>query len=473
MSGSSRNSVHWQATAALALATALASLGSSSMNIALPRLASDFHAGLPELQWAVLAYLLPGTALILIIGRLGDSFGTRRVLLLGLWLYVLGAVASALAPGLGWLLAARAVQGSGAAAMLALSLALAADSSSGGSGGRSMGLLASSSALGTALGPALGGLLLDGPGWRAVFALLALLALGTALLSLRALAPDPQLDRPALRAADLPPALLLSAGLTALMLALSFSRGSLSPAVGALLLAALVCAGLFYLLQRGSLRPLLAPELLQAGGMRSSLWQSLLVSAVLMASLVVGPFYLSEGLGLSSAISGLLLAAGPLVVMLSGPLAGAMTERFGPRCTAALGLAGLALAALLFALLPLALGLGGWLLPLTVLTFSYALFQTGNNTAVMAKAGTQLRAAAAAMLNLSRNLGLAAGTAVFTLLYSLASETAAGDAAAASSHGLHMVFAPAALLLLLALGGGLGQRPCRRAARPEADALLA
>src|ERR1043165_2304299 len=108
--------------ASLALCTLLPSLAISSANVALPVLATDLHAGFAEVQWVVLAYLLATTSLIVGAGRLGDLVGRRRLLLAGIALFTASSAACALAPSLPLLIAARALQGAGAAAMMALTM---------------------------------------------------------------------------------------------------------------------------------------------------------------------------------------------------------------------------------------------------------------------------------------------------------------------------------------------------------------
>ncbi|ERO60822.1 hypothetical protein P308_11680 [Pseudomonas piscis] len=136
------------ALASLALAMLMPSLDTSIANAGLPQLAQAFDASFQQVQWVVLAYLLTITILIASAGRLGDLLGRRRVLLGGIMLFCLGSLGCGLAPGLHGLLAARAVQGVGAAAMLAQPLALVSDSLPKGRTGSAMGLLGTLSAWG-------------------------------------------------------------------------------------------------------------------------------------------------------------------------------------------------------------------------------------------------------------------------------------------------------------------------------------
>ncbi|WP_036315871.1 MFS transporter, partial [Microbacterium sp. B24] len=171
-----------RAVAGLALAILTASVGTSAANVALPALVTAFTATPGQVQWVVVAYLLAVTSISVTAGSAGDRWGRRRVLLAGISIFTVGAVAGALAPSLVTLVIARGVQGVGAAVMTALPLALARDLVADGRTGRIMGLLGTTSAVGTALGPALGGALIGWGGWTAPFWMMALL--GAAALPL-------------------------------------------------------------------------------------------------------------------------------------------------------------------------------------------------------------------------------------------------------------------------------------------------
>ena len=137
-----------------------------------------------------LAYLLATTTLIVSVGRLGDIIGRRRLLLIGLVLFTIASVLCGVAPALWLLIAARAVQGLGAAIMMALSLAFVGETVPKEKTGSAMGLLGTMSAIGTALGPSLGGVLIAGLGWRAIFLVNVPLAVTALLLSHRFLPAD-------------------------------------------------------------------------------------------------------------------------------------------------------------------------------------------------------------------------------------------------------------------------------------------
>ena len=153
-------SVRW-ALASLSLSMLLSSLGTSIANVGLPTLAQVFNATFQDAQWIVLAYLLAITTLIVSVGRFGDLTGRRRLLLTGIGLFTLASALCGLAPTLWMLIGARALQGLGAAIMMALTMAFVGETVTNAKTGSAMGLLGTMSAIGTAMGPSLGGLLID------------------------------------------------------------------------------------------------------------------------------------------------------------------------------------------------------------------------------------------------------------------------------------------------------------------------
>ncbi len=433
----------WALTS-LALSMLMPSLDTSIANAGLPILAAAFDATFQQVQWIVLAYLLAITTLIVSVGRLGDGFGRRRLLLTGIGIFTSASLACALAPGLAWLIGARAVQGVGAAIMFALTMALVADAVPKARAGSAMGLLATMSATGTTLGPSLGGLLMAHVGWQAIFLLNVPLGLLNAWLVYRYLPADrPTGPRVAF---DYPGSAVLVLTLAAYALAMTLDGFTLP-----LLLASLGGAGLFLVVEKRAKAPLIRLALFSDRRLSSSLALTLLVTTVMMTTLVVGPFYLSRGLGLSSAVVGLALSVGPLLSAFGGVPAGRLVDRFGARRIVPGALLAMACGCGLLALLPMSLGLAGYLLSIALVAVSYALFQAANNTGLMAGVGQDQRGVVSAMLGLARNLGLITGAAVMGAVFALAAGDPTQAPASAIASGLHITFGVAVALMLMAL----------------------
>ena len=455
--------IRW-ALASLSLSILLSSLGTSIANVGLPTLAQVFNASFQHVQWVVLAYLLAITTLIVSAGRLGDIVGRRRLLLAGIALFTLASVLCGMAPTLWPLVAARALQGLGAALMMALTMAFVGETVPKERTGSAMGLLGTMSAVGTALGPSLGGVLIAWLGWRAIFFVNLPLGIVAFVLAYRYLPPDRGERKAEAGGFDRLGTLLLALALTAYALAMTLHPGGGRsgfglPNIGLLLLAA-AGGGLFVFVESKAASPLIRLAMFRDRALSASLATSALVATVMMATLVVGPFYLARALGLEAAVVGLVLAAGPCVVALTGVPAGRIADRFGAQRMTVAGLTAMAAGCFVLFMLSTALGIPGYLAPIVVITVGYALFQTANNTAVMKDIRPDQRGVISGMLNLSRNLGLVTGASVMGAVFAFAAAT--GDVATAQPEavagGMQITFAVAGMLILLALGISLGSR---------------
>jgi EmrB/QacA subfamily drug resistance transporter len=425
-------------------------------------------------QWIVLAYLLASTTLIVSVGRLGDLFGRRRLLLAGISLFIAASALCGVAPALWLLLCARAVQGLAAAVMMALTLALVSETVPKAQTGRAMGLLGTMSAIGTALGPSLGGVLIHWFGWRAIFFANVPLALLTLLLARRYLPLDQgssKAERPRL---DHLGTLLLALTLAAYALAMTIGRQrGFGPLNIALLLFACCGGAAFVFAERRVSAPLVQLAMFRDGALRASLAMSAFVSTVMMATLVVGPFYLARGLGLEPLDIGLVLSAGPLVAALTGLPAGRITDRFGARRATIVGLVAMVAACCLLSAVQLTLGIVSYLAPIAVMAVGYALFLTANNTQVMAEVLPDRRGVVSGLLSLSRNLGLITGASLMGAVFARASATsditqARPEAVVA---GMRVTFLVAAVLVLATLAIAVRERFSRtpRSVTPTAS----
>lgn len=382
-------------TVTLALSMLLASLGTSIANIALPELAAAFPAPFAQVQAVVVAYLAALTLSVVSAGRLSDRYGAKNILVAGLALFASASLLCALAPNLWLLIAARALQGIGAAFLMTLAMTLMRQTASAARIGRAMGLLGTVSALGTALGPTLGGLLIPLAGWRAVFWVLVPLAVLALILAVSLLPNGSQRKSP----------------------------------------------------QPSRLWSVINRELLP------NLLINLLVAAVMMTTLVVGPFYLGAALSLTATQVGLVMSVGPLISIVSGVPSGHLVDAWGSRRVLVMGLLLLAAGSGLLALLPNAIGITGYVLAIIVLTPGYQLFQAANNTAAFAQTPSQQQGTVSGLLGLSRNLGLIVGASAMGAVFAAAVGTDAFAFAPASAiaAGMRQTFLLAGMLMLAAL----------------------
>jgi EmrB/QacA subfamily drug resistance transporter len=319
------------------LASSLSFVEGSVLNVALPAIRASYGAGAAEVQWVVNAYLLPLSALLLLGGALGDHFGRKRLLVSGTGLFAIASLWCALAPSLPMLLAARGLQGVGAALLLPNSLALLNNAFQGERRGRAVGIWAAAGAAAAAVAPLIGGWLVASVGWPAIFYINLPIAAGAILLALKFVAESRE---PGGGRTDYAGALLATAGLGGLTYALTlwsadarFTERSLI-ALG----AGVVLTGAFLLveLRRGNraMMPLgMFGELCFSG---LNLLTFLLYGAFGAAMLLI-PFVLIEGGGYSPVQAGLALLPLPILMASLSPLMGGLAARIGPRLPLTVG----------------------------------------------------------------------------------------------------------------------------------------
>lgn len=203
--------------AVVCISTFMLLLDTTVVNLALADLQSSLHASLGQLQWVVDAYLLTLGTFLLLAGAAGDRYGQTRLFRAGLVVFTLGSLACSLAPSVGMLIAARAVQGIGGALLLGIGLPMLRRTFTGAELNRAVGLFGASIGLATAIGPLVGGGLTDMFGWRAIFVINVPIGIACLILALIRLAGS----RAGVKAPlDIPGAILLGLSLAALIFGL-------------------------------------------------------------------------------------------------------------------------------------------------------------------------------------------------------------------------------------------------------------
>jgi EmrB/QacA subfamily drug resistance transporter len=313
------------------LASSLAFVDGSVVNVALPAIGRALSADPDALQWTVNAYLLPLSAMLLLGGAAGDRFGRRTLLLSGTILFAAASLACALAPHLGLLLAARFLQGVGSAMLMPNSLAILGQTFTDEGKGRAVGIWAAASGIAGALGPVLGGLLVDLGSWRAIFLINLPIAAVAVVLALRYIPEDRVWRREPL---DVSGAVLVTAGLGGLTWALTLAGTPTGPTTTTALMSvgAIGLLLLFFVVetQRGD-RALVPTTLFSTPTIVSLNLVTLLLYGALGALFVLVPYVLIGALRYSAAQAGAALLPLPVVMVLLSPISGSFAERVGPR----------------------------------------------------------------------------------------------------------------------------------------------
>ncbi|GAA2390179.1 MFS transporter [Nonomuraea africana] len=306
----------WTPLAVLATAQFLVVLSTSIVNVALSEIRTGLGLTPAGLTWVVNAYVLAFGALLLLGGRSGDVYGLRRVFLAGTALFALSSLAAGLAGTASVLIAARAVQGVGAALLAPTALALVLTLFPSGKGrGAALGVWGAVSGAGGAAGVLLGGLLTGLYGWRAVFFVLVPFALAVLVAAWVMVTAD----RPRGGRIDVPGAVTVTAGLVALTYGLSGSW----PAV----VAGLVLLGLFVVFQRRSPDPLVPGRLLSTGSVARANVLMALLGAVWLGLFYFLPLYQQRVLGYTPMAAGLTQLPLALMITVSSWATGRLSGR--------------------------------------------------------------------------------------------------------------------------------------------------
>jgi EmrB/QacA subfamily drug resistance transporter len=303
---------------------------------ALPVIRVDLGASLSDLEWTVNIYNLAFACLLLTGAALGDRFGRRRMFAIGLSVFTAASAAAALSPGVGALIAARAVQGAGAAMVMPLTLTLISAAFPAEKRGAAIGLWGGIAGLAVAAGPVVGGAVVDGINWHWIFWInvpigLALIPLSLLRLS-ESFGPRPQLDLVGLPIA--------AAGMFSLTWGLIRANtvGWGSAEVAATLIAGFALVGAFLAWERRAGNPMLPLELFRYRGFSAPNAVSFFMYAGLFGTLFLMAQYFQTALGYSPLQAGIRLLPWTATPMVIAPIAGGLADRFGNRPFMTLGM---------------------------------------------------------------------------------------------------------------------------------------
>ena len=444
---------------AVGLSSLMSSTQGSALNAILPFVARSFEVDLPTIQWVVLVYLIVSSGLLLAFGRLGDMIGQRRLFLTGFVVFIGGSLLSSLAPNVPWLISTRIVQAVGGGMLTSASSPLITKSLPSTHRGRGLSAQIVMVYCGLTAGPAVGGILADTLGWRWVFLVNVPVGLLAAVITLVVIPKDEA--NPSGQPFDVAGALTFTAGLASLFLLLGGAKAGEWFLGGNVILPAviLLCAGAFVVLELRRREPMLDLRLF-----KSRFFSAATTSAMIhytgystMAFLV--PFYLVNGMGYGATNAGLLITAMPMTMMMFAPFSGWLSDKFGPRIPASLGMTLLAGGIFLFSRLGSAPSVKEIVPRLVLAGMGLGFFSSANNSAIMGSVPMHRQGVANGVVSTARQLGIMLGVAISTAvfrarypLYSKLGEAGATTAAAQDAFLLAAAIVLAGVLTSLVRG---------------------
>ncbi|MCL6444833.1 MAG: MFS transporter [Alicyclobacillus sp.] len=410
---------HWFVVGCVCIGAFMAALDASIVNIALPVLKRHFDVRMHVIEWVSLVYLLTLAGLLVPFARWADMTGRRRMYTLGFVVFVVGSLLCGLAPSLLLLLAARVVQGVGAAMLQANSVALITGATPAADRGKAIGIQAAAQGVGLSLGPTVGGALLAALNWHWIFFVnLPVGVVGTGL----GVWLLPRDERSGLRARfDWAGTALLVPALVAVIYGLNMGmkQGWTSPWITASYAVFGLALSGFLFLERRAESPLVNLDLFRNRTFILGTITGTLSFAVMYGVLLLTPFYLDYVQHMNILQSGVYLTMVPLGMTLFTPVSGAAADRYGTRMPTLLGM--LAAASGCVCLSAIGTNLQWMLLAsgLFLVGLGLGAFTPPNNSSVMGSAPPAHLGVAGGILNMSRTLGMGLGVTLGGLSYQL------------------------------------------------------
>ena len=425
--GITPENARWWAVAAACFGLGMAMLDTTVVITALPTIRQDLHMSLSGLLWTVSAYTLAHAVLLVTGGRLGDIYGRRRVYLIGLSIFAVASAGAGAAPNEGLLFAGRAVQGVGAALMMPSTLAIITNVFPPKERARAIGIWAGVSGIALAVGPAVGGLLTSEVSWRAIFFLNLPIGAVAIVVTLVAV---PEFSNPkAVHKLDVPGVLVLSAAMTALVLAViqSTEWGWTSVRILGLLGGAAVGVVVFVLVERAAPSPVLKLELLHSRPLVASVVAALSLSMGLIAMLFYMTIYLQSVLGYGVLETGLRLVPGTIMVALVSPRSGALQQRMPVRYVIAGGLVTVAVGLAVVTRLTVDSSYTTVLVALVILGVGVGIVTPAMSSSAMSSIHPKDAGSASSMVSMGRQLGFALGVAIVGTVFKSLARTRASQ----------------------------------------------
>ncbi len=319
------------------LGSAMASVNATVVGIALPAIGHEFHVGLADLQWVVTAYTLTLAGLLLFAGALGDKYGRKRIFLAGVVWFAVASVLCSAAPDAPVLIAARAVQGIGAALLTPGSLAIIEASFHPDDRGKAIGAWSGLSGVGSAIGPFIGGWLIQAASWRLIFLINLPLAALVVAVGVRHI-PESR-DPDVTGKLDVTGSVLVTLGLVGLTYGLieGPTAGWLRPGPLVALIAGVVLLIAFVVWEWRAPSPMLPLSLFGSAQFSSANVVTFVVYAALGGALFLLPIQLQEVSGYSPLEAGIALLPVTVIMLALSARSGALAARIGPRLQMSVG----------------------------------------------------------------------------------------------------------------------------------------
>lgn len=448
----------WLILITTSLMTFMTVLDASIVNIAMPAISTDLKIPMNRAEWAVSFYIILICMLITLFGKLGDEIGKIRIFQTGTVIFILGSLLCGLSHSLAMLLSGRLVQALGASMTMATNFGIITQIFPQNRRGRALGILNSFVSLGSIAGPGIGGLVLQTWTWQTIFMINVPVGLFTFGLGLFVL---PHHAHPWRFQLDGRGFLLWALAILSLFTAIFWGQeiGFTQWRILGLIVLAIVLFGSFYHVEQHQAQPMLNFKIFNNHEFTVGLMCALLVFVTTFFANVLMPFYLEKTLALSAFAAGIVLMGIPIMMLITAPISGALTDNHGAQGLTFTGLVLLTLAETYFAIMtPHQSFL--WMIGAICLSgIGIGMFQSPNNSIIMSSVPKQYLGIAGSLNGLAREVGMILGLSLATSILYLGMSQRAGRHVTTyvTAHpewfvtGMHLAYAVATLCGIIAL----------------------
>lgn len=414
----------WLILISVCMFTFMSTLDGSIVNIALPVMNKDLRIPMNQAEWVVSIYLIVICALLLLFGKLGDAYGKIRVFKIGTILFTIGSLLCGLNSGLMFLLGARTLQAVGAAMTMSTNNGIITEVFPFNERGRALGTIGSFVALGSIAGPGVGGLILAHLHWGYIFLINVPVGIIAILLGMKVLPKDITLSKQKI---DKTGSFLFALVMVTLFAGVFLGQeiGFIKIGVLALFIIALVSFIGFIKVELHVERPVLDLQIFRNTSFTISIFCAFLIFVANFFFNVISPFYLENARGLAANYAGYVLMTFPIVQVVVAPIAGAVSDKIGPKLLTFIGLILISISQIGYMFMSLATPMWIFMLFVGLVGLGNGIFQAPNNTIVMNSVEVKDLGIAGGINALARELGMIIGiSAATTVLFSSMSHTA-------------------------------------------------
>lgn len=405
----------WVMLVTMLLATFMATLDGSIVNVALPNMAVKLNASMAAIEWVVTSFLIAIVATILIFGRLGDMIGKIKVFKFGVILFTLGSFLCGLTDSLSILIIARTIQAIGASATMATNQGIITQVFPANERGRALGVIGTFVALGAMTGPPLGGFIISMVSWKYIFLVNVPVGIIVFILIMKIF---PKSNSVVNEKLDKSGALLFTIAIVALFGALvqGQSTGYNNPVIITAFTATFIAFVLFILFENKTKEPLLQLSIFKNSLFSISIICALISFMAISASNIILPFYFEDALKLPTDKTGLFMMVSPIVLAVVAPFSGYLSDKIGAEILTFIGLSITSLGLFLISSLDEKSSVIFMIIYIIVMTLGNGMFQSPNNSLVMSTVPKNKLGIAGSVNALVRNFGMVLGTALATLI---------------------------------------------------------